>query len=253
MANAAPTISTAEAGEDRLLGATGNDELNGGAGRSRPALRRPRRRLALGGRRRLRRSHRRPRQRLDRRRARRPRHRLLRGHGRSGHDQPGSRHRERRRERDADRDRGRDRRLGRRHADRLDRFPQPPRRRPWERSPRRRRAGRRSLRRAGQRHLQPGFTTETSCGPCRAERGTAVELYQSIDESTSLIVTGNSGDRRRHRQLRQRHLHRAGRARRQPGPARRSRLGRLLPRRGRRLGLLPGPDLLDPCLAWRRR
>jgi Ca2+-binding RTX toxin-like protein len=38
-----------------------------------------------------------------------------------------------------------------------------------------------------------GFTAETSCGPMVGGGGTAVELYKSIDESTSLIVTGNSG------------------------------------------------------------
>jgi Ca2+-binding RTX toxin-like protein len=34
---------------------------------------------------------------------------------------------------------------------------------------------------------------ETSCGPTQGAAGTAVELYQSIDGSTSLIVTGNEG------------------------------------------------------------
>jgi Ca2+-binding RTX toxin-like protein len=38
-----------------------------------------------------------------------------------------------------------------------------------------------------------GFATETSCGPMAGAGGTAVELYKSIDESTSLIVTGNGG------------------------------------------------------------
>jgi Ca2+-binding RTX toxin-like protein len=38
-----------------------------------------------------------------------------------------------------------------------------------------------------------GFAAETSCGPMAGTGGTAVELYESIDESTSLIVTGNSG------------------------------------------------------------
>jgi Ca2+-binding RTX toxin-like protein len=38
-----------------------------------------------------------------------------------------------------------------------------------------------------------GFSTETSCGPMAGGSGTAVELYQSIDEATSLIVTGNGG------------------------------------------------------------
>ena len=38
-----------------------------------------------------------------------------------------------------------------------------------------------------------GFSTETSCGPLAGGGGTAVELYKSIDESTSLIVTGNGG------------------------------------------------------------
>jgi Ca2+-binding RTX toxin-like protein len=38
-----------------------------------------------------------------------------------------------------------------------------------------------------------GFTLETSCGPMRGADGTAVEVYQSIDESTSLIITGNEG------------------------------------------------------------
>lgn len=38
-----------------------------------------------------------------------------------------------------------------------------------------------------------GFAAETSCGPMQGAAGTAVELYGSIDESTSLIVTGNDG------------------------------------------------------------
>lgn len=38
-----------------------------------------------------------------------------------------------------------------------------------------------------------GFGAETSCGPVAGGNGTAVELYKSIDEATSLIVTGNSG------------------------------------------------------------
>ncbi len=36
-----------------------------------------------------------------------------------------------------------------------------------------------------------GFSQETSCGSMKGASGTAVELYHSIDESTSLIVTGN--------------------------------------------------------------
>jgi Ca2+-binding RTX toxin-like protein len=36
-----------------------------------------------------------------------------------------------------------------------------------------------------------GFSAETSCGPMQGAAGTAVELYESIDGSTSLIVTGN--------------------------------------------------------------
>ena len=38
-----------------------------------------------------------------------------------------------------------------------------------------------------------GFGAETSCGPMAGGGGTAVELYESVDESTSLIVTGNGG------------------------------------------------------------
>ena len=38
-----------------------------------------------------------------------------------------------------------------------------------------------------------GFSGETSCGPMAGGSGTAVELYESIDEATSLIVTGNDG------------------------------------------------------------
>jgi Ca2+-binding RTX toxin-like protein len=38
-----------------------------------------------------------------------------------------------------------------------------------------------------------GFSAETSCGPMAGGSGTAVELYKSIDESTSLIATGNAG------------------------------------------------------------
>jgi Ca2+-binding RTX toxin-like protein len=38
-----------------------------------------------------------------------------------------------------------------------------------------------------------GFAVETSCGQMTGGAGTAVELYESTDESTSLIVTGNGG------------------------------------------------------------
>jgi len=38
-----------------------------------------------------------------------------------------------------------------------------------------------------------GFGSETSCGKSDGEGGTAVELYRSIDGSTSLIVSGGSG------------------------------------------------------------
>jgi Ca2+-binding RTX toxin-like protein len=38
-----------------------------------------------------------------------------------------------------------------------------------------------------------GFAAETFCGPMAGGGGTAVELYKSIDESTSLIVTGSDG------------------------------------------------------------
>jgi Ca2+-binding RTX toxin-like protein len=38
-----------------------------------------------------------------------------------------------------------------------------------------------------------GFDLETSCGPASGSDGTAVELYRSVDEATSLIVSGNSG------------------------------------------------------------
>ena len=39
-----------------------------------------------------------------------------------------------------------------------------------------------------------GFSAETSCGPSQGTGGTAVELYESIDGATSLIVTGSEGD-----------------------------------------------------------
>jgi Ca2+-binding RTX toxin-like protein len=38
-----------------------------------------------------------------------------------------------------------------------------------------------------------GFSAETSCGPMQGAAGTAVELYESIDGSTSLVITGNEG------------------------------------------------------------
>jgi len=38
------------------------------------------------------------------------------------------------------------------------------------------------------------FSQETSCGPTAGTAGTAVELYQSIDGATDLIITGNAGD-----------------------------------------------------------
>jgi Ca2+-binding RTX toxin-like protein len=38
-----------------------------------------------------------------------------------------------------------------------------------------------------------GFVAESSCGPVAGSGGTAVELYRSVDEATSLIVTGNAG------------------------------------------------------------
>jgi Ca2+-binding RTX toxin-like protein len=38
-----------------------------------------------------------------------------------------------------------------------------------------------------------GFADETSCGPSQGQAGTAVELYESIDGSSSLIVTGGKG------------------------------------------------------------
>ncbi len=37
------------------------------------------------------------------------------------------------------------------------------------------------------------FAAETSCGPSQGMNGTAVELYESIDGQTSLIVTGSEG------------------------------------------------------------
>lgn len=45
----------------------------------------------------------------------------------------------------------------------------------------------------GSDQCQGGFATETSCGPMRAMGGTTVELYKSIDGSTSLIITGSEG------------------------------------------------------------
>lgn len=38
-----------------------------------------------------------------------------------------------------------------------------------------------------------GFSAEASCDSMAGDSGTAVELYKSIDETTSLIVTGNGG------------------------------------------------------------
>lgn len=38
-----------------------------------------------------------------------------------------------------------------------------------------------------------GFSAEVSCGPTAGGSGTAVELYRSVDESTSLVITGNGG------------------------------------------------------------
>ncbi|MBS1878585.1 MAG: hypothetical protein JST31_03635 [Actinobacteria bacterium] len=38
-----------------------------------------------------------------------------------------------------------------------------------------------------------GFATETSCGPSQSANGTSVELYQSIDGVSSLVVTGSNG------------------------------------------------------------
>ena len=44
----------------------------------------------------------------------------------------------------------------------------------------------------GSDQCEGGFATEESCGPTKGSEGTAVELYRSIDGSSSLIVTGNS-------------------------------------------------------------
>ncbi len=38
-----------------------------------------------------------------------------------------------------------------------------------------------------------GFMAETSCGPVGGNGGVSVELYRSVDEATSLIVTGSNG------------------------------------------------------------
>jgi Ca2+-binding RTX toxin-like protein len=46
----------------------------------------------------------------------------------------------------------------------------------------------------GSDHCEGGFVAATSCGPSQGAGGTAVELYESIDGTTSLIVTGNSGE-----------------------------------------------------------
>lgn len=43
----------------------------------------------------------------------------------------------------------------------------------------------------GTNECSGGFAATTSCGPDPGGNGTAVELYESIDGSTSLIVTGN--------------------------------------------------------------
>jgi Ca2+-binding RTX toxin-like protein len=46
----------------------------------------------------------------------------------------------------------------------------------------------------GSDNCDGGFSAETSCGPSQGAGGTAVELYQSIDGQTSLIVTGSEGN-----------------------------------------------------------
>jgi Ca2+-binding RTX toxin-like protein len=43
----------------------------------------------------------------------------------------------------------------------------------------------------GGDNCEGAFGAETSCGPMQGAAGTAVELYSSIDESTSLVITGN--------------------------------------------------------------
>lgn len=45
----------------------------------------------------------------------------------------------------------------------------------------------------GSDNCNGGFAAETSCGKSDGEGGTAVELYRSIDGTTSLIVSGGSG------------------------------------------------------------
>jgi Ca2+-binding RTX toxin-like protein len=45
----------------------------------------------------------------------------------------------------------------------------------------------------GSDECNGGFSAETSCGKSDGTGGTAVELYRSIDGSTSLIITGGSG------------------------------------------------------------
>jgi Ca2+-binding RTX toxin-like protein len=45
----------------------------------------------------------------------------------------------------------------------------------------------------GSDECSGGFAAETSCGPSQGAGGTAVELYESIDGVTSLIVTGGVG------------------------------------------------------------
>jgi Ca2+-binding RTX toxin-like protein len=39
-----------------------------------------------------------------------------------------------------------------------------------------------------------GFSAPVSCGPAQSDAGTTVELYVSIDDASSLVVTGNDGD-----------------------------------------------------------
>ena len=45
----------------------------------------------------------------------------------------------------------------------------------------------------GSDECNGGFAAQTSCGPSQGAGGTAVELYESIDGATSLIVTGSEG------------------------------------------------------------
>ncbi len=93
-----------------------------------------------------------------------------------------------------------------------------------------------------------GFGAETSCGPAAGGSGTAVELYRSIDESTSLIITGNGGRDAATVSYNGSIYTVSGDAGGESHPAGRSRVWRLHSGWNLELSFLPGADLLDPGL-----